>query len=82
MSENYLNDKTLKGYTKDSKNQYSKLVGKDVLEHDLVFYVEYKADWDSEMGQCYEFRLNNSKLLLAYCVDANDFDTVLKSFNV
>lgn len=73
---------TTNGFLKESDVLFSKLVGKDLEQKDLKFYIECKLDWNTEMGQCYEFRYNETKLLLAYCTDKEDFISVFKTFNV
>jgi hypothetical protein len=73
---------TTNGFLKESEILFSKLVGKDLNQEDLKFYIERKLDWDTEMGQCYEFCYGKTKLLLAYCTDKEDFISVFKTFNV
>lgn len=79
IDEEFLNSTK---FVEESKNLYSKLIGKDLDQNDLKFHIEYKPDWNSELGQCYEFRYGDTILLLAYCIDKADFISVLKTFNV
>ena len=75
----FLNEDILKprGYIKDSDYVYHKQINPNVN-----FYIKHLFEWDNDLGFNVEFYSNEDPLLMAYCLNEDDFIQVLNTFNV
>jgi len=60
-------------------DHHYKILLNNLPNQEVILSIEYLEDWNTEVGQCYEFFINNDRILIAYCISEEDF---LSVFNV